>query len=116
MDANHHVNNAAYVDLVQSGRVAFLRGLIAEANEDGSWVVARLTIDYLNEVRFPAKVDIGSAVLGIGRSSCTVIQGLFKEDTCAAVVETVMVRLSPERVPIAISAPLRARLEGFSLL
>jgi acyl-CoA thioester hydrolase len=75
-----------------------------------------LTIDFLAELRWPGIVDIGSAVLSLGRSSITIVQGVFAGETCAATAETVIVLTdAATRRSTPLTDQLRARLTALAI-
>ncbi len=87
-----HVNNAVFATFCESGRVAFFYDPSAPLVPPGcALVIARLILDFRAEMLWPGTVEIGTAVLGIGRSSFTLGQGIFKDGTCVATAETVLV-------------------------
>lgn len=94
-DRQGHVNNAVYCTLFESGRVAFMffpdGGSIAD--EGNAFVIARLTLDFLEELNFPGDVEIASRVVSIGRSSFTVRQAIFKDGACCSTAESVIVHI-----------------------
>jgi len=91
-DRQGHVNNAVFATFCETGRVMFLYDdRLALAGSDGEFVVVRVEIDFRAELFHPGQVDIGTRVLGIGRSSFRLGQGIFNGDTCAATAETVLV-------------------------
>ena len=55
--------------------------------------LARVEIDYRAEVRWPAQLDIGVGLVALGRSSMTLIQGIFQGERCVATGREVMVLL-----------------------
>lgn len=91
-DRQGHINNAAFCTFFESGRVAFLcheHGTIAE---DGfSFVIAKLTLDFLKEMNFPGTVEVGTRVDKIGKSSFVCGQALFKDGECCSTAESVIV-------------------------
>jgi acyl-CoA thioester hydrolase len=96
-DRQGHVNNAVFATFFETGRVAFLYDQALNLAAPGcDFVVARLAIDFRAELYFPGKVDIGTRVLSIGRSSFTVGQGVFKDDLCVATAESVGVQMNKE--------------------
>lgn len=105
IDVNAHVNNAAFLDIIQTPRVGFLRGLLAKAGDSGSWIVGRAVIDYLHPISFPGDLDIGTGIERLGDSSVVVVQAVFDRDVCAAVVRSTMVHLGDGR-----SAPIEGKL------
>ena len=91
-DRQGHVNNAVFATFLESGRVAILynpkRPL---APKGASFVIARLVLDFRTEIHWPNEVAIGTTVTRLGNSSVTFGQGIFVNDVCAAVAETIIV-------------------------
>jgi len=91
-DRQGHVNNAVFATFCESGRAMFLfdpeKPLVPAG---GAFVIARLVIDFRAEINWPGRVEIGTRVIGIGRSSFTLAQGIFQDQRCAATAETVIV-------------------------
>lgn len=94
-DRQGHVNNAVFATFFESGRVTILYGSDKPlAPTDASFVIARLGLDFKEEIRWPSEISIGTTVLRIGRSSVTLGQGLFVERRCVATAETVIVLIN----------------------
>jgi acyl-CoA thioester hydrolase len=115
-DRQGHINNAVYCTLMESGRV----GLVMDGNESiagkgTSFVIARLTIDYLAEMHFPGIAEVGCRVLKTGRSSFTVGQAIFLGEKCYSTAAAVVVLVDDESGrPIPLTDPLRVRLAEMS--
>lgn len=93
-DRQGHVNNAVFATFLETGRTELLYAPGDPLAEPGcSFVIARLTLDFRIEVRWPGTVDIGTFVAAIGRSSVTLIQGVFQNGQCVAKGETVIVQM-----------------------
>lgn len=94
-DRQGHVNNAVFSTFLETGRVEFLynpeRPL---TSENGSFVIANLSLNLLSEIRWPGSVDIGTGVIKIGNSSLGLLQGLFQNGVCVATAETVIVQMN----------------------
>lgn len=92
LDALGHVNNNAIGVYFESGRLEFFRtvGLHEEGTSQAT-VVARLAMEFLTEIRYPSRLDIGTRPVQVGRSSFTYRQGLFVDGRCVATAETVSV-------------------------
>lgn len=91
-DPMGHINNVVYGAYFAEGRNAFIGQLVkrlAPANID--FVLASVKIEYREEVYYPGRVDVGSAVLRIGNKSLTLGHGLFKDDELKASAESVVV-------------------------
>jgi acyl-CoA thioester hydrolase len=112
-DRQGHVNNAVFATFCESGRVMFLYDeKLNLAGPDANFVVVRLELDFRLELFYPGRVDIGTRVLGIGRTSFRLGQGIFNGETCAATAETVLVQMdAATRKAKALTPQLRACLE-----
>lgn len=111
-DRQGHVNNAVFATFFETGRVSFLYDHRLKLMVPGcEFVVVHLAIDYHAELYYPGEVHIGTRILTIGRSSFRVGQGAFKDATCVATAESVIVQLNEEtRRPEALSHQMRAWL------
>jgi acyl-CoA thioester hydrolase len=92
LDPQGHVNNAVFATYFETGRVAMFRlpdlGIGAPGK---TFVLVRQEIDFLQELRWPSTVEIGTAIAAFGRSSFTVTQVVFRADVCAAIGRATMV-------------------------
>lgn len=93
-DRQGHVNNAVFSTYLESGRVALLLDPTAPLADPGAaFVIARLTLDFLGEITWPGRIDIGTGVTAVGRSSVVLQQGLFQGGSCVATGESVIVQV-----------------------
>jgi len=108
-DRQGHVNNAAFSTFLETGRVEFLYHPDRPLAADGaSFVIARLTLEFAAEIRWPGQVDIGTAVTRVGNSSLGLYQGLFQNGRCVALADTVIVQMDEQsRASSALSATAR---------
>ena len=91
-DRQGHVNNAVFSTLFETGRAEFLHDPVKPFKEPGtSFVIVRIEIDFLREINWPGRIEIGTRLASIGRSSIKLEQALFQEDRCVATAESVMV-------------------------
>lgn len=90
-----HINTASYVTYCDTARLIFCTelGLIGPELDTAAMVV-RTSIDLMKELFPPGRIDIGTGLARIGRTSFTLTQGLFHRGTCVAVAETVLVCFS----------------------
>ena len=86
-----HVNNTVLPQFVEVGRVSLIETLQPGSDAIQYWVVARLEVDYLRELHFPASVITGTRTVAVGNTSWTVVTGLFVGDTCIATARTILV-------------------------
>jgi len=97
LDLMGHVNNVAYTIYAESGRAAFLRhiGFWTETGRRQN-VIARLEIDYRQELNYPNELKVGLRVLKIGGSSFTLGIGIFAGEACVATAQATLVRFDAE--------------------
>lgn len=94
-DKQGHINNAVYSTFFETGRVEFIkRAHEASEHDDAEFVIAQITIKYLQETHWPGTVEVGSRVKRIGTSSLVVEQALFNEGRLCAAGESVVVQIN----------------------
>jgi len=112
-DRQGHVNNAAFSTFLETGRVEVLYDPAnALKSEHGEFVIASLKLDYLAEITYPGRIDIGTGVLSVGNSSFRMVQGLFQDGRCVASAETVIVQMDDRTRK---SSPLSEAARSFLL-
>jgi acyl-CoA thioester hydrolase len=96
-DRQGHVNNANFATFLETGRVGIIYNpeyrILAEGT---SFVIASLHLDFIREMTWPGRVDIGTGVLRIGNSSMRLAQGLFQKDQLVAYAESVIVQVDDQ--------------------
>ncbi|QFS99802.1 acyl-CoA thioesterase YbgC [Labrenzia sp. THAF191b] len=92
-DRQGHVNNAVFATFLETGRVELLYNE-ALADLGAAFVIARLELDFLAEVNWPGEVEIGTAVLDVGRSSFKLFQKVFQDGKPVAQAVTVIVQMN----------------------
>lgn len=94
LDPQGHVNNAVFATFFEAGRVILLRAPGNPLNPPGAnSVLARLDINFLQELHWPGEVEIGTGIAEIGRSSYTFAQAVFHQGGCAATARATMVMI-----------------------
>ena len=92
-----HVNNVAFAALLESGRTAFgQQNLFPHMPRGVLVVMARVEIDYRRELHWPSRVDVGTRIVAIGRSSYVMGQGIFLQDQCVTTGRTTLVMIDRE--------------------
>ena len=94
-DRQGHVNSAVFSTMVETGRVKILYNPDNPlAGPNCSFVIASQKLDFLSEITWPSRVDIGTRIQKVSRSSISLETALFKEDgNCAATAQTVIVQV-----------------------
>ena len=86
------------------------------APQGTQFVIARLTLNFIEELNWPGEVVIGTGVGRLGRSSIGVVQGIFDGERCVATAESVIVLMDDEtRRSTPLPEETRQALEGLSL-
>jgi acyl-CoA thioester hydrolase len=97
-DRQGHINNAVYSTLCESGRVGFLYDEAQPFVQIGTqFVIVKLEINFIEEMNWPGDVIIGSGVSRIGRSSFSLVQGIFRGNNCMATSDSVIVLLDEKK-------------------
>ena len=114
MDANAHLNNLALEALHENARASMNRDLFPEAYRAGErrlrLVTSQNTVHFLAEAHWPALIDTGAGVGRIGRTSYVASTGLFIDDKCIGVCDTVLVLVGDDG-PAPIPEEFRAALQ-----
>ena len=92
LDPQGHVNQAVFNTYFESGRVGMFRDPDLGIGVPGAtFVAARMEVNYLRELRWPAAIQVGTGVAEFGRSSFIVAQAIFDAGACAATARATMV-------------------------
>ena len=92
LDPQGHVNQAVFLTYFETGRVAMFRNEDLSIGVPGlTYVMVRVEVDYIRELRWPGGVNIGTGVSEFGRSSFKVSQAIFRDGVCAALGKATLV-------------------------
>lgn len=112
-----HINNAAMAAFLEQARVNLVYPLLKRfGGPRFELVIARLVIDYLNELHFPGNVEVGTRIARLGSKSFMLHHAVFMagEEVSAAAAECVMVFFDVVKRESTLPPPeLRAALEDF---
>lgn len=74
LDAMGHVNNAAYLSYLEEARISYFNKVfnIPKNNLSFGAVIARIEIDYLNQIKLGDEVEVYTRCLKIGNKSSDV--------------------------------------------
>lgn len=118
MDVQAHINNVAIARFYEEARVQFHRARLGRAaaprTDDWSTVVAALNLTFLKEIPYPSTATVGVAIGRVGRTSFTVIMGLFVGEDCVGLCETVTVIVARGK-PLELPEEIRAQLAEAAL-
>jgi len=93
-DRQGHVNNAVFSTFAETGRAEIYYDLENPlAAPGGAFVIANLNMDYIAEVNWPGRVDIGTGLTKIGNSSFSLAQGIYQDGKLCATAKTTIVHV-----------------------
>jgi acyl-CoA thioester hydrolase len=113
LDTNGHLNNVAFGRFFEQARFLSHRsvGISAlTAQDDSTFLVARVSIDYLREARFGTPLHVRTRLWQINNSSVVEQQAAWQKGLCVAVAEVIMVYVKDGK-PTPVPARMRAALE-----
>lgn len=113
-DRNGHITNSVFAICCQNARMELLCDpRKVPLPPSAQFVIARLLLEFRAELHWPGTVAVGTRVERVGRSSVTLMQGLFIDECCAATAESVVALMDKTsrrstRLPEATAQALRA--------
>jgi acyl-CoA thioesterase FadM len=97
VDANGHINNGAFLQLLENARVSYMRQIVRNGLPRFRVVVGRLEVDFKRQMFYPGRATAGARLLEAHQRKCVVGHGLFDgEGQCTAVLRATMVSLNEE--------------------
>ena len=116
VDANGHINNGAFLQLLENARVSYMRSLAGSGLPRFRVVVGRLEIDFRRQMFFPGHATAGARHLEVHERKCVIGHGLFDgAGNCTAVLKAIMVSLNEEtHRSMPFEPAVRAALEKFA--
>jgi len=117
VDANGHINNGAFLQLLENARVSYMRAIVRSGLPRFRVVVGRLEIDFKRQMFFPGRATACARLLEVHERKCVIGHGLFDgEGNCTAVLKAIMVSLNEEtHRSVAFEPAVRAALEKFAV-
>lgn len=117
-DCNGHISNAVFAVCCQNARMELLHDPSRiPLPFNAQFVIARLEIDFLGEMRWPGSVVIGTRCDHVGRSSLLMTQALFVDGRCAANARSTVVLMDrATRRSAHLPAETALALRGFCAL
>lgn len=97
VDANGHINNGAFLQLLENARVSYMRAIVRSGLPRFRVVVGRLEIDFKRQMFFPGGATACARLLEVHERKCVIGHGLFDGDgNCTAVLRAIMVSLNEQ--------------------
>jgi acyl-CoA thioester hydrolase len=116
VDANGHVNNGAFLQLLENARVSYMRAIVRSGLPRFRVVVGRLEIDFKRQMFYPGRATACARLLEVHERKCVIGHGLFDgEGQCTAVLKAIMVSLNEQtHRSVPFEPAVRTALEKFA--
>ena len=116
VDANGHINNGAFLQLLENARVSYMRAVVRSGLPRFRVVVGRLEIDFKRQMFFPGRATACARLIEVQVRKCTIGHALFDgEGQCTAVLKAIMVSLNEKtHRSQAFDPAVRAALERYA--
>jgi acyl-CoA thioester hydrolase len=97
VDANGHVNNGAFIELLENARVSYLRQIVRSGLPRFRLVIGRIEADFKRQMFFPGTATACARIVEVHGRKVVIGQALFDgESRCTAVQKVIMVSLNEE--------------------
>ena len=97
VDANGHVNNGAFIELLENARVSYLRRIVRSGLPRFRLVIGRIEADFKRQMFFPGTATACARLIEVHSRKVVIGQALFDgEMQCTAVQKVIMVSLNEE--------------------
>lgn len=108
-----HVNNAVFSTILETGRVEiFYHPEHPITLDETEFVIASINLNFVSEINWPGRVDVGTGITRIGNSSAGLYQEAYQDGQVVATAETVIVQMNVKtRKSHPLSAVARSFLE-----
>ena len=94
VDANGHINNGSFLELLENARVSYLRQIVRSGLPRFRMVVGRIEADFKRQMFYPGVAMACARMIESHERKCVIGQGLFDgEGNCTAVQRVLMVSL-----------------------
>ena len=116
VDANGHINNGAFLQLLENARVSYMRMIVRSGLPRFRVVVGRLEIDFKRQMFFPGRATACARLLEVHERKCVIGHGLFDgEGNCTAALKAIMVSLNEDtHRSMPFDRAVRAALEKYA--
>ncbi len=97
VDANGHINNGAFIELLENARVSYLRRIVRAGLPRFRLVIGRLEADFKRQMFYPGTATACARLVEAHQRKVVIGQGLFDaEGHCTAVQRVTMISLDEE--------------------
>jgi acyl-CoA thioester hydrolase len=97
LDANGHINNGSFIELMENARVSYLRQVVRSGLPRFRLVIGRIEVDFKRQMFFPGTATACARLVEVHGRKVVIGQGLFDgEGHCTAVQKVIMVSLNEQ--------------------
>jgi acyl-CoA thioester hydrolase len=97
VDANGHVNNGAFIELLENARVSYLKTIVRSGLPRFRLVIGRIEADFKRQMFYPGTATACARLIEAHDRKCVIGQALFDgEGHCTALQKVIMVSLNEE--------------------
>ncbi len=97
VDANGHVNNGAFIELLENARVSYLKQIVRSGLPRFRLVIGRIEADFKRQMFYPGTATACARLIEAHERKVVIGQGLFDgEGQCTAVQKVIMVSLNEQ--------------------
>jgi acyl-CoA thioester hydrolase len=97
VDANGHVNNGSFIELLENARVSYLRIVVRSGLPPFRLVIGRIEADFKRQMFHPGTATACARIIEAHDRKCVIGQALFDgEGHCTAQQKVIMVSLNEE--------------------
>jgi acyl-CoA thioester hydrolase len=94
VDANGHINNGSFLELLENARVSYLRQIVRSGLPRFRMVVGRIEADFKRQMFYPGVATACARLVEAHERKCVIGQGLFDgEGNCTAVQRVLLVSI-----------------------
>ena len=116
-DRQGHVNNSLFSTFIETGRIEFLYHPDHHLAIGSNYVIAHINMDFIDEIKWPGNIEIGTAVTKVGNSSIHLAQGLYQDSKIVATAQTVIVQVDAQtKKSKALTQENKTFLESLNLI
>ena len=97
LDANGHINNGSFIEMLENARVSYLRQIVRSGLPRFRLVIGRIEADFKRQMFYPGKATACARLVEAHERKVVIGQALFDgEGQCTAVQKVIMVSLNEE--------------------
>ena len=97
VDANGHINNGSFIEMMENARVSYLRQIVRSGLPRFRLVIGRIEADFKRQMFYPGAATACARLVEAHQRKVVIGQALFDgEGQCTAVQKVIMVSLNEE--------------------